>query len=291
MSEVPGVWAAAIAEWLRDARKTRRWSEQTRLTRRQHLETAARSFGGSPWDVDGEQLVEWFSRQAWRRETRRTHTASHRAFWEWAVRVGHLEESPAAVLPSVKPGTPHPNPLPELPYRAALRAAQPRERLMVRLAGELGLRRGEVAQVHTDDVIRDLVGWSLLVHGKGDRERVLPLPDDLAEVLRSRPRGWVFPGRDRGHLSPRYVGTIVKRLLPEGFTMHTLRHKFGTDAHEVDHDIVVVKELLGHAQLSTTMAYVLVNRQRLRSTVEAVSGGPRRDAGDPRRAAAWRHGG
>jgi integrase len=269
--EVPELWALAIGEWLKDARRTRHWSDQTRVTRRQHLETAARSLGGSPWDVDDDELAEWFSRQAWRRETRRTHTASHRAFWAWAVRAGHLEVSPAEVLPSVKPGPPHPNPLPELPYRSALRTARPRERLMVRLAGEMGLRRGEVAQVHTDDVVRDLVGWTLVVHGKGDKDRLVPLPDDLADELRHRPRGWVFPGRDHGHLSPRYVGTIVKRLLPPGFTMHTLRAKFGTDAHEVDHDIMVVKELLGHANVATTQAYVLVNRQRLRSTVEAVS--------------------
>src|SRR5690606_22561104 len=77
---------------------------------------------------------------------------------------------------------------------AALLAAPPRETLMLRLAAEMGLRRGEVAQVHTDDVLDDLIGWSLVVHGKGGRDRVVPMPGTLARAIQDRPRGYLFPG-------------------------------------------------------------------------------------------------
>lgn len=142
---------------------------------------------------------------------------------------------------------------------------------MLRLSAEAGLRRGEVAQVHTRDLVEDLDGWSLRVHGKGGRERVVPLPAALAVELRRLPAGWAFPGDCGGHLSPRWVGTVVARLLPAGYTMHTLRHRFATRAHDVDGDLCVVQELLGHANINTTRAYVAVDRRKLRRTVESAA--------------------
>ena len=53
-------------------------------------------------------------------------------------------------------------------WRAALAKASPRELLMIRLAGEAGLRRGEVAKCHRDDLIEDPRGAALIVHGKGE---------------------------------------------------------------------------------------------------------------------------
>lgn len=63
---------------------------------------------------------------------------------------------------------------------AALRKATDGERLMLRLGAECGLRRFEIAKVHSRDVMRDLVGWSLVVVGKGDKQRIVPIGDDLA---------------------------------------------------------------------------------------------------------------
>lgn len=55
--------------------------------------------------------------------------------------------------------------------------ATPSEKLMVRLGAECGLRRGEIARVHSDDVVADSAGHSLIVRGKGDKQRIVPLPD------------------------------------------------------------------------------------------------------------------
>lgn len=144
---------------------------------------------------------------------------------------------------------------------------------MVRLAGELGLRRGEVARVHSDDVVTDLDGWSLVVHGKGDRTRLVPLSPVLARELRALPPGWAFPGDDGGHLSPRWVGKLVGRLLPPGMTMHGLRHRFATRAYHVDRDLLTVQQLLGHASPVTTRAYVQIGEQAKRRLVAAVAAG------------------
>lgn len=75
---------------------------------------------------------------------------------------------------------------------AALRKATDGERLMLRLGAECGLRRFEIAKVHSRDAMRDLVGWSLVVVGKGDKQRIVPIGDDLALLIRSA-NGYLFP--------------------------------------------------------------------------------------------------
>ena len=166
---------------------------------------------------------------------------------------------------------PTPRPCPEIAYREALARAGDRERVILRLAAEAGLRRAEVARVHSDDLIEDLEGWSLIVHGKGGRQRVVPLTDSLAAAVRSRGQGWAFPGGMDGHLSPRWVGKVVTRLLSGEATMHQLRHRFATRAYSVDRDVFTVQELLGHASPATTRRYVMVPRSALRDTVRAVA--------------------
>jgi integrase/recombinase XerC len=150
-------------------------------------------------------------------------------------------------------------------------AATPREQLMLRLAAEMGLRRAEVAVIHSRDIFEDMGGHSLTVHGKGGKERDVPLPPGLASQIRAEGTGYLFPGDDAGHLSPRWVGKLVTLLLPDELTMHTLRHRFATRAYAVDKDVFVVQELLGHASPATTRRYVLVPRDGLRRTVLAVA--------------------
>lgn len=244
----------------------------SRNLRAAHLRRLAIDLGGDPWEVTGDQLVAWLGGQAWRRNTTRSYGQSVRSFYRWGHQVGHVATDPAALLPSVAQATPRPRPAPEAAYRAALLAAEPRVALMVRLAGQLGLRRGEVCRVHADDVQPDLVGWSLLVHGKGDRQRTVPMPDDLAQdVLAAAAGGYLFPGGVGGHLGPERVGKLVGQVLPAGVSMHQLRHRFATRAYLVDTDLPVVQQLLGHASPGTTMAYVAVPGEALRRTVLAVA--------------------
>lgn len=175
-----------------------------------------------------------------------------------------------AELPKVRPALPRPKPAPDTVYQRALLAAEPREMLMLRLAAGHGLRRAEVAQGHRNDLFEDLGGWSLIVHGKGRKERTVPLGESLARDLRALPYGYFFPGQRDGHLSPEYVGKRIAGLMPAHWTMHTLRHKFATTAYAVEKDLFVVQDLLGHASPATTRAYVVIPRENLRKTVDAV---------------------
>ncbi|MFD6394389.1 tyrosine-type recombinase/integrase [Nocardia sp. NPDC060259] len=214
--------------------------------------------------------MQWAGRQEWKIETRRCFRSSALHFYRWGVDSGRTEFNPADRLPRVREADPVARPAPEQIYAEALARADPRERLMLRLAAECGMRRGEVSRVHSNDLIQALDGWSLIVHGKGGKERVIPLPDTLAAELRALPYGYAFPGNDGGHLSADWVGKLIGRLMPGVWTMHTLRHRFGTLAYSVDRDILVVQALLGHASPVTTRRYVRVPDEALRRTVVAV---------------------
>lgn len=172
----------------------------------------------------------------------------------------------------MRPVEPTPRPIPEDRLRDGLRAAEGRTWLILRLAAEAGLRRGEIAQVHASDLSLDVLGWSLLVHGKGERERVVPLSKDLASAVRLRcAGGWMLPGAIGGHLSARRVGELAGEVLPAPWTLHTLRHRFATRAHDASGDLVAVSRLLGHASVATTQRYVATDAARLRAVAAAAA--------------------
>lgn len=125
--------------------------------------------------------------------------------------------------------------------------------------------------MHTDDLVDDLVGWSLIVHGKGGRDRIVPLTAGIAAELLTLDDGWVFPGRIDGHLSPRRVGELATDALDGAWTLHTLRHRFATRTYQIDHDVFAVQQLLGHSSAETTRRYVQTDRSRLRGLVERAA--------------------
>ena len=264
---VSPAWSAELDAFTHALRAAGR-SEQTIALRRYHLERLARWAGPrGAWSLTLDDLLEWTGSHRWKVETRRSYRSSLRAFWSWGVLTERTARDVAHLLPSIPPAQPIPRPAPPAAVVTALNEADARVWLMIRLATELGLRRGEVAQVHSRDLERDLLGWSLHVHGKGSRDRVVPLPDSLARALRRLPAGWAFPGEVDGHLSARWVGKLVGRLLPVGVTMHQLRHLCATELHDDTRDLRAVQELLGHASVATTQRYVAVRPDRLRAMV------------------------
>lgn len=267
-----GNWGSAIEAWDAYARAGGA-PETTRRTRRDHLGRLARRIDVGPYEVTAEVLLEYAAAATWATETRRGHYTTLGLFYQWAVETGRMVgPSPALKLPKIRPALPNPRPTPHGVHKRALMVATPRERLMVALAAGAGLRRGEIAQVHTRDLIEDLGGWSLLVHGKGGKERVVPLTNSLARALLQLETGWAFPGNCHGHLSPRWVGTLLSRLLGEGWTGHTLRHKFATEFYdESGHDVFLLQEVLGHASSETTRRYVKRSRDRARAIMEKVA--------------------
>jgi integrase/recombinase XerC len=269
-TQVPPAWSRAIEDYSTAQRVAGRATSTIRL-RRDQLSLLARHTHRNPWEVETSDLVAWLGSADWSQERRRSMRTTLRGFYRWGVGSDWLSHNPADGLPVVKATAPNPRPTPDLIYRRATRDADTRSRLMIRLAVECGMRRAEVAQVHSRDLEPDLGGWSLVVHGKGNKVRLIPLPASVAAELRSLPIGFAFPGQDQGHLSPRWVGRIIRELLGDGYTMHGLRHRFATQAYESDRDVFTLQAILGHASAETTRRYVQVPTKAMRRMVENVS--------------------
>jgi integrase len=199
-------------------------------------------------------------------------------FYSWCVDNDVVLASPAAKLPKVKSSQPRPRPAPDAVWVELLAKAAPRERLMSLLACEAGLRRAEVAGLHFDDLVRDQEGYLLIVRGKGDKQRVVPITMRLASHLRGHCRGgFVFPGQIDGHLSPDRVGRLVSKLMPPGWTMHKLRHRYATRGFNGTHNLLAVQEALGHSSVATTQRYTAVTLVDVRAVSEAAASAPCKD--------------
>jgi integrase/recombinase XerC len=272
-------WNVPIEGWSTAQRAARR-ATSTIAVRREILSQLSRERTESPWELTTSDLVEWLGaevwdsdlnrlRPRWSTERQRMVRSTLVGFYRWAHGVGLVAADVALDLPTVRAAHGIPRPAPHEVYTAAYAAAGPRERLMLRLANELGMRRAEVAQVHTSDVVDDgFASSSLIVHGKGSRNRIVPLSAELAATLREQDPGFLFPGSCDGHLSPRWVGTLVARLLPGHHTMHALRHSFATGVVEDEPNLIVAQQLLGHRSLATTQRYVKPNADLMRAAVE-----------------------
>jgi integrase/recombinase XerC len=147
-----------------------------------------------------------------------------------------------------------------------------------------GLRLAELQGLDDDDL--DLGRGLVKVLGKGSRERVVPVGERAREAVRdylarrqeiddaaggtggSRP---LFVSRRGTRLSRRQIQRGVSAWLAwaaggEGLSVHALRHSFATHMLDSGADLLAVKELLGHASLSTTRIYTHTSRERLVQT-------------------------
>ncbi|NIA68276.1 tyrosine recombinase XerC [Pelagibius litoralis] len=134
----------------------------------------------------------------------------------------------------------------------------------LRIGEALGLTRGEAPEAGQE---------SLLVTGKGNKQRMVPLlsvvNEAIADYLAACPYGGdarspLFLGKRGGPLSARRVQEKMRALrgllgLPESATPHALRHSFATHLLAGGGDLRAIQELLGHASLSTTQRYTEVD--------------------------------
>ncbi len=223
-----------------------------------------------PEAVTPAAVLEWFESKQWARETRRSARDAVNLFYEWMKLTGRRCDNPACVLPRVRRTSPSPHPCPDSVIRAALLDAKPDVRLMIRLAAECGLRRNEIAQTGAADVLDGGDGYSLIVHGKGGKQRIVPMPDDLARDVIAYD-GPCFRGRFGGSVEASYVGKRVGAALPKGYSCHSLRHRYATKLYAETRDILLVSKMLGHTKVETTMAYVALPSVGLQETMRAIS--------------------
>ena len=142
-----------------------------------------------------------------------------------------------------------------------------RTKLMIELGVRAGLRRAEIATLHSEDV-----SGVLYIRGKGDKERIIPIDDEFAERLLERGPGYIFSksGDPSQHLTPKYVGELISKVLPDDWSAHSLRHHFATAVYSGTQDLVAVQQLLGHSSVATTQRYVAITRNSLRQAAGTV---------------------
>jgi integrase/recombinase XerC len=152
---------------------------------------------------------------------------------------------------------------------AALGGEEPlqlRNRALVELVYSAGLRSQEAVDLDLADV--DFDAETVHVHGKGDKERIVPLGEEAAYRLGL----YLRDGRPKlvtGAQNALFVSargrrldtSTLRRLVPHP---HRLRHAFATHLLEGGADLRVIQELLGHSSLSTTQVYSHVDGRRLR---------------------------
>ncbi len=157
--------------------------------------------------------------------------------------------------------------------RRLLDAVPPgRNRLMLRIAYGCGLRVSELTHVRVADIdgSRNVL-W--VRHGKGNKDRGVPLPATLLDELRSywrehRPPDWLFAGPTGRPLDVSNVQRAFQKArraagLRQPATCHTLRHCYATHLLEAGTDLPTLQRLLGHSHLSTTLRYLHPRSDRL----------------------------
>lgn len=259
-------WHFAVEEhltWFLAAGRAR----GTLKVHRSHLTAFAKSMLCRPWQVTEQHLVTYLaSKASYRPETLKTVRSSIRSFYRWALDRGYVDADPSARLPAVRLPATTPNPVPDAIIRDTLTRATPREQVMILLAATAGLRCGEIARLHTDHVIQRADGVWLRVTGKGRVTREIPINPPLSTTLLELPAGFVFPGRLDGHLGEIYVGKLLRRLLPAGWSGHKLRHRYATATYARSRDLLAVQRLLGHSRPETTQRYTALPTDALRQS-------------------------
>jgi site-specific recombinase XerD len=260
-----GEWLAGFVDWL----KAGGVSPGTVKVRSRYIAHFLRA-NPDPSKATPADVAAYLSTPGWKPETRRSARASIRVFFHWALDAELITNDPTKGIRPVQVPRSLPRPAPESAVAAALLGEDADTVLAVLLAAYAGLRRAEIAGLHSDDI--DAV--SLRVTGKGGHQRRIPMHALLAAPLKAAKArgGWVFPspvfkGR---HVDPDYIGKRLKRALPEGYSGHTLRHRFGTVVYRNTHDLRATQELLGHSSVATTQRYVEVSDDSLLAAVSSL---------------------
>lgn len=212
--------------------------------------------------------------------------SSLKGFYRYSVRESLVREDPAQLLHAPRLGRSLPKVLSEQQVEDLL--SQPsldiplelRDKAMLELMYAAGLRVSELVDLQMSSL--NLVQGVVLIAGKGNKERLVPIGEEAVEYLqryiREARNELLTPASNRELLFPNRRGNRMTRQnfwhrirfyaqrtgLQVAISPHGLRHSFAT--HLVNHgaNLRVVQMLLGHEDLSTTQIYTHVAQQRLR---------------------------
>lgn len=244
---------------------------KTAIRQRSVLRGFAVSFGRrAPKNMGAADIERWMvSRRGISTSTMRQELVTVRGFVTWLRREGHLFRDPMRDIRNPRLPRSVPRSLTQVQV-ASLLAVLPdaRANAIVMLMLGLGLRRAEVARLQCGDW--DQVARTLHVVGKGDHERLLPVPARVATAL-DEYRVQVTAGHlirrldGRGPLTTNRISELmqtwmtaagIKRAAWDGKACHSLRHTLASEVADVEPDLRVLQQILGHVNLTSTQIYI-----------------------------------
>src|SRR5260370_14113719 len=158
---------------------------------------------------------------------------------------------------------------------------QPLERLILHTTYACGLRASEVLGLRVQDIDSSrMLLW--VRHGKGNKDRAVPLSPALLQALRAhwqrlRPPTWLFPGQTpSGQRSLEALQRVCRRAVAAAsvtkkVSLHTLRHSYATHLLEAGVDVVTIQRLLGPRDLPTAPRYLHPPAPRLAHKPRALA--------------------
>jgi len=271
-------------------------SKHTLAAYRRDLQDFAAFIGGSenPEGIEDEQIRAYLAhmvKQDLSPTTRARRLSSLRQFFRFLLHEGLSDHDPTRTISSPQLNRHLPKVLSEEDIVALLETAQAWEgpqglRMMalLELLYATGLRVTELVSLPLQAFAFDQ--GSIIVKGKGGKERIIPLTQMSIDALQAymKVRGvfiegnqhcpWLFPTKaEQGHLTRQRFGQLLKQVAIEAgldhqkISPHVLRHAFAT--HLLNHgaDLISVQKLLGHSDISTTEIYTHVMQERLQELV------------------------
>ncbi len=209
-----------------------------------------------------------------------------RSFYRYLLRKGVVEVSPMQTVRGPKKRKPLPAFLREEEMNRLLDDTDfgegfegERDRLIIQLFYETGMRRAELVGLDEGDV--DFYRRQIKVTGKRNKQRLIPFGDELGSALRAYmdekgrevtevEDGALFVQKDGRRVTDAWVYTMVRRNLTKVTSIkkrspHVLRHTFATTMLNHDAELEAVKELLGHESVATTEIYTHTTFEELKN--------------------------
>lgn len=220
---------------------------------------------GDAWvRADPHDVDEWLDGRPLAARSRYSAISHLSMFYRWAIReqLAKVDPTTAIERPKLPRRLPRPIPGGQL---ARLMAGAGELELGMLLMLDAGLRCCEVARLRWCDV--DLEAGTVLVTGKGDRDRLVGLPRRLRMALYLAEAEGVSPWVWGCEISPgrvsQLIGSRARALGLAGVTAHRLRHTYATRLYEATAgDLGAVQLALGHASVATTQIYAAVDVAR-----------------------------
>lgn len=250
-----------------------RTGEQVRQRRRLLYRLADVCAPRSLFEATKQDVLEVLEQLSQRPKTRNYYLSRYAGFYRWAIAEDLCEADPTMKIQRAPQPRAVPRPVSEDQLGAALRAADPRMRVILCLAAFAGLRCKEIAGLRAEHLLES-PDRILVVEGKGGHERIVPMNPAVRAAIEAY--GWPTSGpvvrRRRGgsrrgqhgadaNLSSHRISDLVADYLRSvgiDATAHQLRHFFGTNVYQATRDILLTRDMMGHSTARTTEGYTRV---------------------------------